>query len=86
MTEKNLKRANEIKKSIDAIKELNRIICYPYPNMISKYKDKRNGFYYDGDVVCFVSLDEQTREELKSSMHEVIDRRWRELEEELASL
>lgn len=86
MTKENLKRAKEIEKSIETINTLHSIVHYPYPNMFSKFKDKRNGFCYDGDVVCFASLDEQTREELKTSIYEIIDRRREELREELEVL
>lgn len=86
MTKKILNRAKEIEKSLEMIDKLHYIVHCPYPKMISNFKDKENGFCYDGDVVCFVSLDEQTREELKKSIYEIIDRRRNELKNELNNL
>lgn len=86
MTENILQRAKEIEQSLATINKLHSIVHYPYPNMISGFKDKKNGFFYDGEVVCFVSLDEKTREELKTSIYEIINRRRTELEEEFENL
>ena len=86
MTEDDLKRAKEIEQSLITIDKLHNIVHFPYPKIISNFKDKKNAFYYGGDVVSFISLDEKTREELKTSIYEIINRRRTELKEELKSL
>ena len=86
MTDETLERAKEIEKSLETISKLNKIVNCRYPRMISHFKDKGNGFFYDGEVVCFSFLDKKTREELKESIYEIINRRRNELHDELKGL
>lgn len=85
MKEKTLGRANEIKRSIETLYDLRRIFSYPYPK-IFKNRDKKTGFVYDDDCISFVMFDEETREELKEVIKNVIDKRLSELKEEMEIL
>lgn len=96
MNKQQLERANELSESRECIKTLFGLVGYPYPKMycdsktikaqIIKGLDKHTGFCYDGEVVSFISLDEQTRTELKDAIHEVLMKRLEEIDKEFNAL
>lgn len=87
MTRDNLERGKVIERSIKCINDLWSIVCYPYPKMFSKDKqDQKRGFTYDGNVVSFASLDDETRKQLKEAAQSVLDKRKSELNKELETL
>jgi hypothetical protein len=87
VTINSLEKGKVIERSLKCINDLWSIVCYPYPKMFSKdKKDQKRGFTYDGNVVSFASLDEETRKQMKEIMMAVLDKRRKELNEELKIL
>lgn len=75
MNKETLEIANKITRTIEALDDLNSVICVPYPQ-----------FYgYDREVnsACF---DEETLKRLKSVIKDFIDDRRKELMEEFKGL
>ena len=101
MTDEELKYANELNRSLKTIVELRRSCTgYPYPEMYGKVKVKKNGkwfrivdsgfcYKYTGSSdyeLSFARLDDETREQLKSAINEVLDKRYSEIHEELKNM
>ena len=83
MTEKEVKKAEELIKSKKVLDSLWRIICLPYPSI---FKNKRIFFGADYREISFASFDETTREELKKAIKDVISKRFEEIDKELESM
>lgn len=86
MTYENIKRGNDIQKSLETIKKLKSIVCNPYPKMFKNMADKKRGFIYEDDIISFYSLDDKTREALKDCMMRYLTDREAELEEEFKNI
>ena len=101
MTEERLEYANKLNRSLETIIELRRSCTgYPYPEMHGNVKVKKSGkwfkitdsgfcYKYTGSKnyeLSFASLDAVTREQLKSAINEVLDRRYSEIHNELESI
>ena len=77
-------KAEELIKSKKILRKLHDIFCFPYPKIFSPLKKLL--FYHDGYEVSFISLDEETQIELKDSIKSIIEKRLREIEDELKNL
>ena len=99
MTKEQLEHANNLKNSMNTIVNLRtKCIGYPYPEMYGKVKKHGkwfritdSGFCYnytgsDYYELSFVRLDDTTRDQLKSAIREVLDRRYSEIQEELKNM
>ena len=75
MKHKTLKKANDIKDSLEAIEKLRYIMRVPYPTI------------HDGKTdVSFVCFDETTRSLLKQAICDTLNKREKELNEEFENL
>ena len=83
MTEKEVRKAEELIKSKKVLDSLWRIMCLPYPAI---FKNKRIFFGANYREINFASFDETTREELKKAIRDVIDKRTKEIDKELESM
>ena len=70
-----LEKANKLVKTIDALDDLNFVLCAPYPQFSCHDRN-----------VNSASLDEKTLSELKKTIRNFIDEKQRELLEELKTL
>lgn len=70
-----LKLANKITRLIDVLNDLDCIMCAPYPQF--------SGY---GRIANSAAFDEETLKKLKIIIEEFIDRRKKELQEELEKL
>lgn len=75
MNRETLKLANEITRSIDALDDLDCIMCVPYPQ-----------FSGHDRIVNSAAFDEESLKELKAIIEEFIDKRRKELQEEFEKL
>lgn len=86
MTDEELKRANVLNESLTHIKDLRRVFSAPNPTVslwnriVSACTPTRN------IEVDFVSLDPQTYDEVTNTIIEVLDRRYKEIQDELQSM
>ena len=83
MTEKEVRKAEELIKSKKVLDSLWRIMCLPYPAI---FKNRRIFFGANYREINFASFDETTREELKKAIRDVIDKREKEIDKELESM
>ena len=86
MTDEELKRANVLNESLTHIKDLRRVFSTPNPtvslwNRIVSACTPTRHIYVD-----FVTLDPQTYEEVTKTVIEVLDRRYKEIQDELQSM
>lgn len=88
MTNETYEKATELHESLRILDEVWKISCHPYPDLEIFKRKKEFGFRYSDDSckVNFYSLDKITREELKEAIMDVIDKRRREIKEELEQL
>lgn len=75
MNRETLKLANKITRSIDVLNDLDCIMCAPYPQ-----------FSGHDRIANSAAFDEETLKKLKIIIKEFIDRRKKELQEELEKL
>ena len=75
MNKSTLEKANKLVKTIDALDDLNFVLCAPYPQFSCHDRE-----------VNSASFDEKTLDELKKTIKNFIDGRQRELLEELKML
>ncbi len=78
-------KVQDLLKSKEKLNKLRRILCYPYPRILCPLK-KFLFFYGDVGEICFISFDEQTQKELKESIQQVINKRLKEIEEEIENI
>lgn len=78
-------KVQDLLKSKEKLNKLRRIFCYPYPRIFCPLK-KFLFFYGDVGEICFISFDEQTQKELKESIQQVINKRLKEIEEEIENI
>jgi len=83
MTEKDVKKGQELIRSKDALDKLWRTICLPYPTI---FKNRRIFFGANFREINFASFDETTREELKKAIKDVITKRYAEINKELENM
>lgn len=75
MNKSTLEKANRLSKTINALDDLNFVLCAPYPQFSC----------YDRDVNS-ASFDEKTLGELKETIKNFIDKKQRELLGEFKTL
>lgn len=75
MNKSTLEKANKLVRTIDALDDLNVVLCAPYPQ-----------FSCSGLNVNSASFDEKTLKELKETIKNFIDKKQRELLEEFKML
>lgn len=85
MTRETLDKANKLTRSQQRLNDLRGIIVSSYPRIFYK-KNKKTGFYNDGNSISFADLDDITRERLEAAMLSVIDARDCEIDEEMKRL
>ena len=80
------KKAKELLESKEILRKLQDIFYYPYPRIFSPLK--KLSFFHKSPLieVCFISLDEETQKELKDAIKSIIEKRLREIEDELENL
>lgn len=78
-------KVQDLLRSKEKLNKLRRIFCYPYPRIFCPLK-KFLFFYRDTEEICFISFDEQTQKELKESIKQVINKRLKEIEEEIENI
>jgi hypothetical protein len=83
MTEKEVRKAEELIKSKETLDRLWFIIGKPYPAI---FKNRRIFFGANYREISFASFDETTREELKKAIRDVINKRTKEIDNELESM
>ena len=83
MTEKEVRKAEELIRSKKVLDSLRRIMCLPYPAI---FKNRRIFFGANYREINFASFDEITREELKKAIIDVINKRDKEIDKELESM
>ena len=83
MTEKDVKKAQELLESKSTLESLWRIICKPYPAI---FKNRRIFFGSNYREINFACFDDTTREELKKAIKDVIIKRAEEIDKELESM
>lgn len=86
MDKKSIERANELIRAQNSLGTLRRIMTFPYPRIFSTKRNRETGFCYDNDYISFSSLDDITRERIKSALRSIIDERYCEIEEEIKRL
>ena len=77
-------KVQDLLKSKEKLNKLRRIFCYPYPYISCPLK--KFWFYRDAEEICFISFDKQTQKELKESIKQVINKRLKEVEEEIENI
>ena len=75
MNKSTLEKANRLAKTINALDDLNFVLCAPYPQFSCQDRD-----------VNSASIDEKTLKELKETIKCFIDEKQRKLLEELKTL
>ena len=83
MTEKDVRKGEELIKSKEALDKLLYTVCKPFPTI---FKNKRIFFGVNFQEISFASFDETTREELKKAIKDVIIKRTEEINKELEEL
>lgn len=83
MTEKDVRKAEELIKSKETLDKLSFTIGLPYPTI---FKNRRIFFGGSFREISFASFDKTTREELKKAIKDVIAKRTKEIEKELEEL
>ena len=83
MTEKDVKKAQELLESKKVLESLWKIMCLPYPAI---FKNRRVFFGANYREINFASFDETTREELKKAIKDVVIKRAEEIDKELESM
>lgn len=86
MNKKSIEKANKLINAQNSLSVLRRIMTFPYPRMFSAKRDRETGFCYNNDYVSFSSLDDITREIIKTALCSIIDERYCEIEEEIKRL
>lgn len=75
MNKSTLEKANRLAKTIDALDDLNFVLCAPYPQFSCHDRNVNSAF-----------LDEKTLKELKETIKNFIDEKQRKLLEEFKTL
>lgn len=85
MTQDELRKANELNHSLETLNKLRRIFCSPYPQI---HKGGKSITFWSGRNidVSFASLDDQTCRELKDAIAATVDKRIKEVNQELGSI
>ena len=85
MTQDELRKANELNNSLETLNMLRRIFCSPYPQVRKRGKSIVfwSGFNID---VSFAGLDKQTCSELKDVIAATVDKRIKEIKQEIGSI
>ena len=78
-------KVQDLLKSQEKLNKLNRIFSYPYPSIFCPLK-KFLFFHRSVGEICFFSFDRQTQKELKESIEQVINKRLKEIEEEIKNI
>lgn len=78
-------KVQHLLKSKEKLNKLDRIFSHPYPTIFCPLK-KFLFSYRDVEEICFISFDEQTQKELKESINQVINKRLKEIEEEIENI
>lgn len=78
----NYKKMGDLLNSKKILEKLRRIFSVPYPHLFLK----KIIFYTDNDDICFCSLDENTQEELKTAIKDVVNKRLEEINTEIENL
>ena len=85
MTQEELRKANELNHSLETLNMLRRIFCSPYPQI--RKRGKSIVFWTGCNIdVNFASLDDQTCRELKDAIAATVDKRIKEVKQELGSI
>lgn len=85
MTQEELRKANELNHSLETLNKLRRIFYSPYPQI--RKRGKSIIFWTGCDIdVNFAGLDDQTCRELKDAIAATVDKRIKEVKQELGSI
>lgn len=82
---KDYEKATDLLESKNKLEKLYRIFSFPYPHIFTPLK-KLSFFHNAVDEICFISFDEKTQEELKAAIKQVINKRLKEIKEEIENI
>lgn len=88
MKETTLARAQEISSTINNLSKARRIFLSPYPNFLFTGRRwfKKRSFSDTDNVVSFAGFDKETGMQMKTAIMGVIEKRTKELREEMEKL
>ncbi len=82
---KDYEKVRKLLRSKENLNQLDRIFSKPYPSFYILLKN----FYFfhrNEEEISFFSFDEQTQEELRESIKQVINKRLKEIDEEIENI
>ena len=77
-------KVTDLLNSKNKLKKLYKIFSFPYPRIFIPLKKLL--FFHNDIEICFISLDKKTQEELKAAIEQVINKRLKEIEEEIENI
>lgn len=79
-------KVRKLLRSKEELNQLDRIFNRPCPSLFYSIKNFSFFHKYEGEEVPLYSFDEQTQEELRESIKQVIHKRLKEIDEEIESI